>query len=150
MSVVAGRLAGFVLTQTGMFVIIRPLGLLALARVWCHFCYTSIIFYVVLLAVLYATLGWAIPAVWVAGGVAARMVGSVAEFAWTLRKSRLAGVPLTSSEVNFFNAYRLHADRLGLTRKVSVSDEEIALGDWQACLTDYAAKYPESVARFLP
>jgi hypothetical protein len=66
-SVVVGRLAGFILTQTGMFVIIRPLGLLALARVWCHFCYTSIIFYVLLLAALYTTLGWAIPALWVAG-----------------------------------------------------------------------------------
>ena len=129
---------------------VRPLGLLLLARIWSHFSYTSIIFYVVLLAVLFVTLGWPIPALWVVGGLAARIVTMVAEFAWARRFFRLAGAPVTSSEVNFFNAYRLHADQLGLTRNITVPDEEIALGDWQACLADYAAKYPESVARFVP
>jgi len=150
LAVVAGRLAGFILTQAGMFLIIRPFGLLVLARIWCHLPNTSIILYVILLAALYATLGWVIPALWVAGGLAARIVLLVAEHAWIARNFRQTGEPFTPAEVNFFNAYRLHADRLGLTRNISVPDEEIGLGDWQKCLMDYAVKYPEAVARFLP
>lgn len=147
-SIVAGRLAGFILTQAGMFAIIRPLGLLALGRIWCHIPYTSIIFYVLLLGTLFATLGWIIPALWVVGGIAAWIMTVVAEFACMRRNFRLTGEPLSPSEVNFFNAYRLHADRLGLTRDLTVPDEEIASENWKSCLMDYAAKYPEAVARF--
>ena len=59
------------------------------------------------------------------------------------------GYPLSQAEINFFNAYRLHADRLGLTRDIEVSDAEVASGGWKACLEDYAQKYPEAVARFV-
>jgi len=147
-SIIAGRLAGLVLTQRGMFVIIRPLGLLALARIWSFIPYTSIFIYVVLLGLLYLALGWFVAALWVAGGLAATLVAMAAEFAWIARSFRLLGVPLTPAEVNFFNAYRLHAGRLGVSLDITVPDEEIASGNWEACLTDYAEKYPKAVARF--
>ena len=59
------------------------------------------------------------------------------------------GEPVSQCEVNFFNAYRIHADRLGISRTIEVRPDEIELGDWQRCLEDYSAKYPEAVARFL-
>lgn len=59
------------------------------------------------------------------------------------------GVPFTQSEINFFNAYRLHADRLGISHSIEVSEDEIQSGGWQRCLEDFASKYPEAVARFL-
>ncbi len=59
------------------------------------------------------------------------------------------GFPLSESEVNFFNAFRLNADRLGLPRSLEVTENEIATGGWEKCLEDYAAKHPEAVTSFL-
>ncbi len=58
------------------------------------------------------------------------------------------GYPLSFAEVNFFNAYRLHADRLGAPQSTEVTKDEINTKHWKQCLDDYEEKYPEAVARF--
>ncbi len=58
------------------------------------------------------------------------------------------GEPLTASERNFINAYRLHANRVGVTTDVSVEDEEREKENWESTFMDLAMKYPEVVARF--
>jgi hypothetical protein len=66
----------------------------------------------------------------------------------TRKYLREIGEPLTASERNFINAYRLHASRLGVTVDVSVEDEEREKDHWELTFRDLALKYPEVVARF--
>lgn len=58
------------------------------------------------------------------------------------------GLALTTSEKNFFNAYRLHANRLGKTTDITVSDEELKEENWNPVFEDLATKWPEVVNRF--
>ena len=61
---------------------------------------------------------------------------------------REIGEPLTASERNFINAYRLHASKVGVTVDASVEDEEREKENWELTFMDLALKYPEVVARF--
>ena len=66
-----------------------------------------------------------------------------------MKKTQRMGCHIyTASERYFFNAYRLHADRIGATRDTSVSDSEIDENNWKAPLQWLASEWPEVVARF--
>jgi hypothetical protein len=94
--------------------------------------------------------GWEYAAAWIIGSVLAYAVSILfIEPARMKYYKAKIGVPLSQSEVNFFNAYRLHADHLGLSNSVEVSEDEIQSGEWQRCLEDFAGKYPNAVARFV-
>lgn len=69
-------------------------------------------------------------------------------FLITKRIHSQVGLALTTSEINFFNAYRLHASRLGKSTDITVTDEEALQENWKACLEDLALKWPEVVNRF--
>ncbi|MCK5475445.1 MAG: hypothetical protein KAI71_02595 [Candidatus Pacebacteria bacterium] len=55
---------------------------------------------------------------------------------------------LTLSEEHFFNAYRIHAKRLGKTTDIVVSNEELEEENWKSVFEDLAKKWPEVVRRF--
>lgn len=55
---------------------------------------------------------------------------------------------LTLSEEHFFNAYRIHAKRLGKTIDIAVSNEELEEENWKPVFEDLATKWPEVVKRF--
>jgi hypothetical protein len=75
-------------------------------------------------------------------------VAQALEFIDAKRVFRLSGFVFTASERHFFNAYRLHASRLGITTDISVSEEEAREENWQVVLEDLAVKWPQVVARF--
>jgi len=94
--------------------------------------------------------GWEYATAWIVGSMLAFVISML-----FIEPSRMKyykakiGVPLGQSEVNFFNAYRLHADRLGLSHSIEIAPDEIQSGKWQDCLEDFAGKYPEAVSRFI-
>ena len=58
------------------------------------------------------------------------------------------GYPLSSSERNFFNAYRLHASRIGVTTNLELKEGEVESGKWRTPFLEFKSKYPEVVERF--
>ena len=44
--------------------------------------------------------------------------------------------------------YRLHANRLGKTKDITVSDDELKEENWKPVFEDLATKWPEVVQRF--
>ena len=147
---VAGATLGLLLTQMGLFLIIRPIGLLFLGSIWSWTSGYGILL-TLTLTNAWMTRGWQGPLWWVLGIFATTIaVKMILEWGFVALRWRIGGKEsaFTSSEVNFFNAYRLHASRMGASQELDVSDEEIASGMWRECLLDYAAKYPEAVNRF--
>jgi len=73
-------------------------------------------------------------------------------FAFETRKARRyhqqGAAPFTGSEVNFFNAYRLAATRLGLSTDLVVTEEEAASDRAQASFVRFATDHPDIVSRF--
>ena len=146
LGIVLGALLGKVLTMFGAFII--P-GLPTLATLWSWAAGFGV-FLGLGVATAWIVRGWRFAVFWMVGSVVAFIASMLIVEPMRMKyyKERV-GYPLSQSEINFFNAYRLHADRLGLTRDIEVSDAEIASGRWKACLEDYAQKYPEAVARFV-
>jgi hypothetical protein len=58
----------------------------------------------------------------------------------------MVGHALTGSEINFFSAYRLHAQAIGKTTDVDVSDAERTNGE--ASLLRFAEQHPQLAAMF--
>ncbi|MFQ5464216.1 MAG: hypothetical protein ACE5E5_16510 [Phycisphaerae bacterium] len=146
-AIAGARIAGQLLMDLGRFDVLRPLGLLWLGTVWSYIAGWGLI-HIPAIITLLLVFGWKDAGCWIAGHVAAVVLAAAIGFYFTKRYFRSTGFPFTSSETNFFSAYRLHADRLGLTRDIEVNDDEMETGLWEECLEDYARKYPEAVARF--
>jgi hypothetical protein len=149
-ALLGGRIAGFFLIAFGRIDVLRAPGLL-----WCSLVWSYVPFHLELMIALVGIplvlgfhCGWQLGLLWITGCFLAVVVQMLLELVVFWRHHRLSGEPITMAETSFFNAYRLHADRLGLPRDITVDDEEVASGIWVACLKDYASKWPEAVARF--
>jgi hypothetical protein len=144
MYVFCSVLAGTVITTAGLFVVpglpsigtlhsyLSSYGLLlvALVVIGVHMSdYKAVIAYIV-------------------GRIAGGACGTVLEMWNSRRIYRGTGFCVTGAEINFLNAYRLHASRLGKTIDLELSPKEETDGAWKACLEDLATRYPEVVARF--
>ena len=92
--------------------------------------------------------GWQAVAAFFAGKIISAIVNQVIEFWQTSRYRRLAGHPLTVTEVNFFNAYRLYASRIGVTTDIDLRDEEMQEEHWGTTFQYLAMEWPEVVRRF--
>ena len=92
--------------------------------------------------------GWETVFAFFVGKFAASGLACLLEFQEAKRYQKELGHPLTGSEVSFFNAYRLHADKLGVSSDLAITDEEEKEEFWGAVFADLATKYPEVVARF--
>jgi hypothetical protein len=93
--------------------------------------------------------GWRGVLAFVAARGAAGLVNWAVEF-WNARRiKRATGFSLWSSELNFFNAYRLHAAKLGRPTEIEPLQElEIERENWNPCFEDLAGKWPAVVRRF--
>ena len=138
---------GVLLTQMGAFAVLRPAGILAAGRAWSWISGYGVLF-LVAGGVVYAVAGWPGVAFWLAGGIAAFFAGETVGARMARARYGRLDDSLTSAEVNFFNAYRLHADQLGLTRNLLLEDGEQKSETWLECLVDYAKNYPAAVRRF--
>jgi hypothetical protein len=92
--------------------------------------------------------GWQAVAAFFVGKIIASIVGQVVEFWQTRRYHKLTGHPFTGSEVSFFNAYRLHASRIGATTDIDLSDSEVEEDHWRTTFQRFAMEWPEVVQRF--
>ncbi len=108
---VSGALLGLCLTQMGLFIILRPTGALGLAYVWSWVNGYGILL-VVGIGIAFAQAGWQGAAFWVLGGIVAFLANEAVGFWLTAWNFNRLGEAFTESEVNFFNACRLHADDL--------------------------------------
>jgi len=70
------------------------------------------------------------------------------DFMQTKRYQKLLGHPLTSSEVHFFNAYRIHVSRKGVSTDINLNENEIEEESWKPVFEIFAMEWPEIVRRF--
>ena len=103
---------------------------------------------VVTFVVGFVFVGWQGVLAFYIGKLIAEIISQCLEFWKTKRSHKLTGLAFTSSEVNFFNAYRFHASRIGVTTDIDLKDKETEQENWEATFEDLAKKWPEVVERF--
>jgi hypothetical protein len=64
------------------------------------------------------------------------------------RTYKITGHAFTASERNFFNAYRFHASKIGITTNINVTDAELRDEHYRKSLEELANQWPSVVARF--
>ena len=96
----------------------------------------------------FLSVGWQGVVAFFVGKLVAGVINNAIGFWNAKRIHSKIGTPLTISEINFFNAYRLHAAGLGKSTDMTVSEEELKEENWKECLEDLALKWPEVVGRF--
>jgi hypothetical protein len=139
-----GYLAAVVINLRGFYFI--P-GLVALGTLYSYVSGFGILL-IVLGIVGFFVAGWQSVLAFFASKFLAWGVAQVLEFIDTKRVFKLSGFAFTASERHFFNAYRLHASRIGVTTDIDVSEEEAKEENWRDAFTDLASKWPQVVARF--
>ncbi len=140
-----GRLVGKLVTHYGFFV---P-GLVRAAMGWERLVGYGLI---TLLAMTTAWLlkGWGYAAAWLLGLLLGYLIAEWGgEFVRILRYSDHLYSLMGQAEINFYIAYCLHAERLGIRRPFLVAAQEIQTEKWKKCLTDYVEKHPEVFKLFM-
>lgn len=110
--------------------------------------------YGVLLAALlvlgFLTVGWQGTLAFVVGRLLALWLIGLLDHAYGRYVFKQTGIFVTASERSFFHAYRLSADKVGVTRSLQVSEEEMESDKWYGTYSDLKAKWPVVVSRFTP
>lgn len=83
--------------------------------------------------------GWQGVLAFFIGKFSASMISHALQFRQTLRYHKLIGRPIRASEVHCFNAYRLHASRMGVTTNIELKDQEIAEDNWKPAFEAFVA-----------
>jgi hypothetical protein len=94
------------------------------------------------------TVGWKGTLFYFIGKIAASLLITIINLVQMKIAYSKTGIALSASERNFFNAYRLHAARIGVTTNLELKEGEIESGDWKLSLTLLQLKWPEVVGRF--
>jgi len=109
---------------------------------------------VITIVIAFLLAGWQSAVAFIVGKIAGYIVCEALEFA-TMKKTWARwgqylpdSFGMTASERHFFNAYRLHALRLGVTTDISLSKKELKRGKWQRAYLHFARGWPKVVARF--
>ncbi|KJS19653.1 MAG: hypothetical protein VR72_17785 [Clostridiaceae bacterium BRH_c20a] len=76
------------------------------------------------------------------------VIDNVLNFIWSKNSYKKIGIPLTASERNFYNSYRLYASSLGITTNIDVSENELEEENWTDVFEDFYSNYPEVAKRF--
>lgn len=96
----------------------------------------------------FVSVGWQGVVAFFIGKLIAGIINTGIGFWNTKRIYSQLGIPMTMSEINFFNAYRLYASEIGKSTEIAVTDEELTEENWKECYEDLALKWPEVVQRF--
>ncbi len=142
--VAALQLFGILLNLFGFYVI--P-GLVALATLYSYLAGYGV-FLVAVVAVGFLTVGWQGVLAFFIGRLVAGVASMILGFWQTSRYHKLTGHAFTASEVHFFNAYRLHASRIGVTTDIDLGDSELQENHWGPTFEAFASEWPEVVQRF--
>ena len=103
---------------------------------------------ILIVVVGYIMTGWQGVVAYFIGNFIAWCLIKPVEFMNSKRYYKLTGHPFTTSEINFFNAYRIHAGKHGITTNINISEKEMEEDHWQATFEDLACQWPEIVDRF--
>jgi hypothetical protein len=103
---------------------------------------------VALLVFGFFTVGWRGVLAFLVARACCDLLFGVIEFAWSRRAHRMIGFPFTASERSFFHAFRLAANRLGVSTDLHVPDEQLHRSHWEHVFSDLAVKWPIVVSRF--
>ncbi len=143
-SIVIGRVIGTLIIWFGLFII--P-GLTQIATIVSYLSGYGILL-TISVVTSFLIIGWQGVLALIGGWLISMLASGIIQ--WTIGwvRSKQIGQPITQSEINFFNAYRLHADACGVTPDLVLSQEEEQSGKWLACLEEYASNYPQAVSRF--
>lgn len=144
LAVGGAQLFGVLLTWLGLFLI--P-GLVFLGTIFSYLAGYGILLAAVA-AFGFASVGWRGVLAYFVARLAAGFASMIFGFWQTGRNKKLAGQALTTSEVNFLNAYRLHASRLGITTDIDLNDGETQEGHWLPTFVAFAAEWPQVAQRF--
>lgn len=106
------------------------------------------LFTITIIIVGLLVVGWQGVLFYFIGRYIAGAINGIIDIYQMKRIFKKTGFPLTASERNFFNAYRLHASRIGVTVNLEIEDGEIESGKWKLPFTILQLKWPEVVARF--
>ena len=137
-------IVGFLITSFGLYII--P-GLDQLGIFYSYISGFGVL--LILLAVYgFTTVGWQGVIIFFVAKFLAGIVKIPIETMQMKKIYSKTGLALTASEKNFLNAYRLHANRLGKTTDITVSDEELKEENWKPVFEDLAIKWPEVIRRF--
>jgi hypothetical protein len=122
-------------------------GLIPLATLFSYFAGYGI-FFITILVVGFIFTGWQGVLAYLIGKLVAALVSQVLQFWQTSRYYKMIGHAFTTSEVHFFNAYRLHASQVGITTDVDLSDKEMEENHWGPTFEAFAIEWPQVVQRF--
>jgi hypothetical protein len=142
--VAISQMAGTLIKAFGLYIV--P-GLVGLGTIYSYPAGCGIYFIAVVITGFLLG-GWQAVLAFFLGKLVAGVVGQVLEFWQTTRYQKLTGHAFSGSEVSFFNAYRLHASRLGVTTDIDLSDDELEEDHWGATFEQLAMEWPEVVQRF--
>jgi len=135
---------GLAITSFGLYVI--P-GIVKLGTFYSYISGYGIL--LILLAVYgYITVGWQGVLVFFATIFLGGIIKIIIESIQMKRLYLKTGMVLSASDKNFINAYRLYANKLGITTDITVSDEELEEENWMPVFDDLVAKWPKLVKRF--
>lgn len=140
--IVSFRLLAVLMLQMGLFFI--P-GLPTIALQYSYI--PSILRWLVLPVVGYFARGWAGVGLWAVAFLLGFALQTGVEFLFTkVRHDKMGSGPvMTTSELYFFHAYRLHATSLDVTTDITISDEEADLSAWRTQALRYSGEYPQSL-----
>lgn len=96
----------------------------------------------------YLSTGWQGVLAYFVGKIVGWVIARAVEFIETKRYFKLTGFAFTASERCFFNAYRLHAVKHGITKDIILSEEEEKEEHWRPAFEELATQWPKVVARF--
>lgn len=95
------------------------------------------------------TVGWLGVVMYFVGRCAASLIFlCIVEPIFMLIEKKNGGMPLTSSERNFFNALMFYAVYNRINFDFYLSDSELASNKWEKPFLELQQKYPQVVARF--
>lgn len=141
---VSGFIIGYIITRFGLFFI--P-GLVRLGVLYSYIEGWGLLF-VSIGVVAYIMNGWTVLLAFVIGEIMVGIVNFILGFLDAYWFKHKIGVPLTISEVNFFNAYRIHASDIGMTTSIVLSDEELSEDSWKEAYNWLDYNWPSVVSRF--
>ncbi|NLD71763.1 MAG: hypothetical protein GX649_03480 [Chloroflexi bacterium] len=148
--VAGGHVIGMIMNAIGLFL---P-GLVPLATIMSYV--TGYGFFLLAGVTMgYVVSGWTGALAYLAGRLAAVLLGYVIEWVQAYRLHAVARAlgysgGLTASEQNFVNAYRLHALKCGKSTDITLTEEELDEESWLPCFADLKYEWPNVVARFSP
>lgn len=142
LATLAGGIVGGAVSRYGLFMV--P-GLVSLGRLYSFVSGFGIVL-VLVIGTAWLRASWAGVSGYLVGRVGAGLTNGALNLQRSRVHMRVLGHPLTASEINFFNAYRLHASATGKSLDLEVSDGE-RKATAHASIERFAAEWPVVAGR---